>query len=137
MRSIKGLLMHKPAGHSTDISICMEANFFFFRGHISWRQQKLSVCVIRCGVAETMLGVTVVAAVKAGKRRRNTGRPAATPPPSPSSGSSRLVMTLSMSHISWLQRLCQPTSLGNSHTLLETLASPWKPGGQKARLRYD
>lgn len=33
------------------------------------------------------------------------------------SGSSRLVMTLSMSQISWLQPLCQSTSLGNSHTI--------------------
>lgn len=80
--------MHKPAGHSTDISICMEAHLFFFRGQISRTQQKLSACVIRCGVTETMLGVTVVAAVKAavvlGTLTKKTSKPAEAvffPPP--------------------------------------------------------
>lgn len=142
-RSIKGLLMHKPAGHSTDISICMEANLFFFRGQISRTQQKLSACVIRCGVTETMLGVTVAAAVKAAvvlwTLTKKTSKPAEACRGFFSSP--RAARVDLWWHRLWVISVGFDDSASwhqwETLTLLETLASPWQPGGHKARLRYD
>lgn len=115
----------------------MVANFFFFvRGHISLTQQKVPACVIRCVVANNARSHSCGCGQGAnGKDVETCEEPYFFAAPN---GSSGLAMTsMSMSHNSWLQQLCQPTSMRNSPTLLETPASPWQPGGQTARLRYD